>query len=165
MGASYSYVDTGLTNGTTYYYELEDIETTGKTQLHGPVAATPVAGAWSSDGGSSDSASDSGSSDNATSFITYGDPTASSLRVLQRGRAHVVLELTTGGFYASPQEDGSVRLEIPGFESLVEARAPGMPVKRSWVEALAGRKVKLVSVKARGVQAFTSLRPADAEAF
>ena len=31
----------GLSNGMTYYYRLEDIETTGKTKLHGPVSATP----------------------------------------------------------------------------------------------------------------------------
>ena len=37
-----------------------------------------------------------------------------------------------------------------------------MPVKRTWVEAIAGRKVKLVSVQARGLEAFTGLRPSGA---
>ncbi|MFQ5518190.1 MAG: DUF2341 domain-containing protein, partial [Acidimicrobiia bacterium] len=41
VGAKYDYRDTGLTNGVTYYYKLEDIETTGVTELHGPVSATP----------------------------------------------------------------------------------------------------------------------------
>ena len=169
VGAKYNYRDTGLDNGVTYYYQLEDIETTGKTEFHGPVPATPSAGAASTGGNSADGSSDSGSSgsssgeEGATSLITYGDPLANTLRVLRRGRAHVVLELETGGFYAVPQEDGSVRLEIPGFEVLAEANAPGIPVKRSWVEALAGRKVKLVSVTARGVETFTGLRPSDAE--
>ena len=44
-GAKYSYIDTGLTNGVTYFYNLEDIETTGKTEIHGPISATPQAGA------------------------------------------------------------------------------------------------------------------------
>ena len=35
-------------------------------------------------------------------------------------------------------------------------------MKRSWVEAVAGRKVELVSVTARRVEAFTSLRPSNA---
>jgi hypothetical protein len=48
-GANYSYVDSGLTNGVTYYYKLEDIETTGTTELHGPVSATPQAGAPAGD--------------------------------------------------------------------------------------------------------------------
>ena len=156
-GANYAYLDTGLENGVTYYYKLEDIETTGKTKLHGPVAAMPVAGA-SSSGEDSGARADE---DNA-SHITYGDPSANSLRVVTRGRGGVTLELLTEGFYAEPQEDGSVRLEIPSFEALAEANAPGIPVKRAWVEALAGRKVNLVSVTARGFEAF-SLRPSDAE--
>ena len=163
VGAKYSYRDTGLTNTVTYYYKLEDIETTGKIEFHGPVSAMPEAGVTSSGRDSGDSSSDSGSSDNS-SLITYGDPSANTLRVLRRGRGQVVLELETGGFYAEPQEDGSVRLEIPGFEALTEANAPGIPVKRSWVEAIAGRKVKLVSVTARDVEVFTSLRPSDADA-
>ena len=156
VGAKYSYRDTGLTNGVTYYYELEDIETTGETELHGPVSATPQVGA------SSSSPVDE-SSPTSTSLITYGDPSANSLRVLQRGRRHVVLELETTGFYAEPQEDGTVRITIPDFAELAEAGSPSMPVKRTWVEALAGRKVELVSVTARDVEAFTSLRPSEAE--
>ena len=36
-GASYGYRDVGLVNGQTYYYQLEDVETTGRTEKHGPV--------------------------------------------------------------------------------------------------------------------------------
>ncbi len=75
----------------------------------------------------------------------------------------MVLELTAGGFYAEPQEDGTVRITIPDFAELGESGSPSMPVKRTWVEVLAGRKVKLVSVTAREVEAFSSLRPSDAE--
>jgi hypothetical protein len=157
-GASYHYRDTGLTNGIAYYYTLEDIETTGKTEMHGPVSATPRAGA-SSNGGESSGRVD----EDKTSLIAYGDPSASSLRVVNQGRSGVTLELVTGGFYADPQDDGSARLEIPGFEALTKANAPGIPVKRTRVEALAGRQVKLVSVTAQGVEAFSSLQPSDAE--
>ena len=157
VGARYSYRDAGLTNGVTFYYKLEDIETTGRTEFHGPVSATPGSG------GESSSSTSSSSQSSTTSLITYGDPSANSLRVLKRGSRQLVLELVTEGFYAEPQEDGSVRLEVPGFESLTEVAGPGMPVKRTWVDAVAGRKVKLLSVRARGVEAFTSLRPSDAE--
>ena len=54
VGAKYAYRDTGLTNGVTYYYKLEDIETTGKTEFHGPVPVTPMASALS-DGDGTDS--------------------------------------------------------------------------------------------------------------
>ena len=75
----------------------------------------------------------------------------------------MTLELSTEGFHAEPQEDGTVRLEIPGFESLMEVNAPGIPVHRAWVEAVAGRKVELQSVSSHEVEAFSSLRPTDAE--
>ena len=150
-GARYSYRDTGLTNGVTYYYELEDIETTGVTERHGPVSAMPQAGSTTGEGETSERA-----------LITYGEPTSTSLHVVKRTRTGMVLELRTGGFYAEPAEDGSVHLKIPDFEELSEAGAPAMPVKRSWVEALAGRKVTLVAVTAQDVEAFTALRPTNA---
>ena len=161
VGAKYSYRDVGLTNGVTYYYKLEDIETTGKTEFHGPVPAAPAAGASSGGGDSGGRSSDDASS--GSTLITYGDPSANSWRVLRQGRRQLVLELLTEGFYAEPQEDGSVRITIPDFGNFAEAGSPSIPVKRTWVEALAGRHVDLVSVQARGFQAFTSLRPADAD--
>ena len=83
--------------------------------------------------------------------------------MLQRGRDQILIELRTGGFYAAPQEDGTVQITIPDFVELREAGAPAIPVKRARVEAIAGRKVRLVSVRAHDVEAFTSLRPAQAE--
>ena len=41
QGASYEYIDSGLRNGKTYYYKLEDIDTNGISTFHGPVSATP----------------------------------------------------------------------------------------------------------------------------
>lgn len=151
VGAKYNYQDMRLENGVTYYYKLEDIETTGRTKLHGPVSATPGASART------------GGENGAESLITYGDPKANSLRVVQRDRSGVVLELLTEGFYGEPQEDGSVSLEIPDFEVPREANAlVAIPVKRAWVEAVAGRKVELLSVKAERVEAFTRVRPTGA---
>ncbi len=152
-GAKYSYVDTGLVNGVTYYYKLEDIETSGRTKGHGPVSATPRAGA-SASGGPPD--------DDGTSLITYGDPSANSLRITSRGRFGVTLELSTEGFFAEVQKDGSVRLQIESFETRTEDIRLEIPVKRAWVDAVAGRKVELLSVSAQEVEAFSGLRPSDA---
>jgi hypothetical protein len=41
MGASYEYVDEEVKNRKTYYYKLEDIDLNGKSNMHGPVSATP----------------------------------------------------------------------------------------------------------------------------
>jgi hypothetical protein len=157
-GARYRFVDRGLTNGTTVYYELEDVETTGRTERHGPVSARPEAGlAVPPD----DECAVDGGSD-ADARITYGDPSGNAIRVLERNGSGVVLELRTEGFYGVPQEDGSVVIEVPGFQEVMEDRAVAIPVKRYWVEAVAGRKVKLGPVRAEELVSFTSLRPSSA---
>jgi hypothetical protein len=38
-GASYTYTDTDVVRGVTYYYMLEDVDIHGVTTLHGPVSA------------------------------------------------------------------------------------------------------------------------------
>jgi hypothetical protein len=40
QGASYSFDDTQVTAGQTWYYWLEDVDLSGATSLHGPVSAT-----------------------------------------------------------------------------------------------------------------------------
>jgi hypothetical protein len=47
IGQSYSFRDAGLTNGVRYFYRLEDLDASGVSTLHGPVSATPLAGAES----------------------------------------------------------------------------------------------------------------------
>jgi hypothetical protein len=146
-GARYSYPDTGLTNDVTYYYKLEDIETTGPTEKHGPVSATPRSGV-------------SVNQDLDDSRITIGDPSANHSSIIEESPDGVVLELITEGFYALPQEDGTVLLEVPGFQTTGEEMAPSLPVWRSWVEAVAGRQVKLVSVETDNEEVF-ELTPSD----
>jgi hypothetical protein len=41
QGAAYSYTDSGLQNGKTYYYKLEDLDLNGAATMHGPMRATP----------------------------------------------------------------------------------------------------------------------------
>jgi hypothetical protein len=148
-GARYRYVDSGLENGTTYFYELEDIETTGAAELHGPVSATPS------------SATGPSLPETRTTLIVYGRPESNGFQILRRTAREVVVELTTEGFYAEPQEDGSVRLEIPGFSPL--SGSPSVPVLRPWVDVLSGRDVRITAIETASVDAFTGLRPSGAE--
>jgi hypothetical protein len=135
------------------------VETTGATERHGPVSATPLPGVVS-EPPSDDPEPGDDPADPATSWITYGDPEATSLRIVERGRRHAVLELITGGFYARPDGEGGVWLQVPGFVDADGPGAPALPVMRTWLEAVAGRKVKLVSVRGRDVVSFSGLRPA-----
>src|SRR6266511_1591211 len=160
-GASYSYVDGGLANGTTYFYKLEDIETTGKTRLHGPVSAVPQTSSSTSGGDGVPGDGVSGSSTGgSTTKTAYGDPSSMSLRVLESDEHHALVELWTGGFYAVRQADGRVQLEIPGMEEVLDPGLPALPVKRAFVEAVVGRGVRLGAAVAHDVMSFPDLRPA-----
>jgi hypothetical protein len=162
-GARYSYRDAGLVNGETYHYQLEDVETTGATKRHGPVAATPQAGAAPPPDPTAPPVP-AEEPPPPSARITYGDPGGVSLRVLERGAGGALLELVTRGFFAVPQEDGTVRLEVPGFEPLSAPGSPALPVRRVWLEAVAGRGVRIAGVRAFELQGFSGLRPADAGA-
>jgi hypothetical protein len=152
VGASYRYRDEDLAEGVTYYYELQDVDTRGGTARHGPVSAMP------GDAGSGPGGMDS------SSLLTYGEPSASSLRVVSRDARQIVLELTTGGFFGEPQDNGSVRLSIPGFVAEGEAGSPAIPVRRSFLDLESNRRVRVASVQLEEVENFSSLRPSAADA-
>ncbi|MGH9389385.1 MAG: hypothetical protein ACRD1Z_07195, partial [Vicinamibacteria bacterium] len=151
-GARYRYLDRTVLPERTYYYELEDIETNGRTERHGPVSARV---SETSNRGGGPSEDDEPSS---AARLTFGEPERSTLSVLSRTDRSVVLELRTEGFYAEPDEDGSVSLSIPGYDEM-EAKTLSLPVKRSWIQATVGRDARIASVKPSGVLRFESLRP------
>jgi hypothetical protein len=158
-GARYSYEDAGLVNGTTYFYELEDVDTRGKTRRHGPVSATPRPSVAPPPPSNSATGAN-GQAATTASWLRYGDPEATSLSVVERDQAHTVVELRTAGFYALPDSDGGVRLAIPGFEETQTPGAPSLPVRLAWLEAVAGRRVKLATVVSRDEVVWSGLRPA-----
>jgi parallel beta-helix repeat protein len=149
IGAEYRYRDTGLLNGVTYFYELEDIETTGGKTLHGPVSATPE-------------------TKNVAPVneerVAHGNPADVSFRALEWSARGAVVELVTGGFYATPSDDGTFLLEVPGFEELGAMGSPALPVKRTWLAAVAGRGVRVESMREYDVSTFPGLRPVNAGA-
>jgi hypothetical protein len=173
-GQSYAYRDAGLENGVAYFYELEDVDTTGGLERHGPVSAIPSAAGPGSgpagDGGSGGSGSGSSGGDggtpggiaSGTNRTAYGDPASVSLEVLERDGRHVLLLLSTGGFYASASGDGSVRVDIPGFDERSRPGEPGLPTRLAWVEAVAGKRARITAVQALDPLSFTGLRPATA---
>ena len=142
MGQSYSYRDAGLVNGRTYHYQLEDVDTTGRTERHGPVSAAPR---------SERKAEAPGSRPTAIPRGCAGE--------IERDSGHVLLELLTPGFVAVPTGDGRVRLSIPGFASASGAGEPDLPSRRALVEATAGKKVHLASVTTSDELRFPGLRP------
>jgi hypothetical protein len=180
VGASYSWRDGGLTNGTRYFYRLEDVDSHSGSTFHGPVSAVPSApappppgqgeGSGSGDSGGSGS-SLSGcpawvlsaygpSSSSGFSCQAYGDPDSTSLRVVSRSSHGVVVELLTSGFVALRESSGFVRAFIPGFDFPTDPSAPALPLRRVVLDALVGRHVRVDSVEAFSFSIFRGLVPA-----
>jgi YVTN family beta-propeller protein len=184
LGQAYSWQDTGLVNGTRYYYRLEDVDTASKSTFHGPVSATPdSASTPPGEGGGGDGGGDGtegGGGETAPgscpswvlaaapdavspTCTKHGDPDATSFQVLARGASSATVELRTGGFWAlreaAGEVGGEVRVFVPGLEFPSDPKAAALPVRRALVPAVVGKQVQLVSAEAFDLQSFPGLRP------
>ena len=144
-GAKYAYRDSGLTNGVTYYYQLEDIETTGVTELHGPVSAMPTTevapggGADDEEGGGStgEDLGDETSQDHVWRPVgerAEGAPRSS----VARARAHHgrLLRHPTGRRLGTARDPGLRRLRWPGLAG--RAGVPDLARRRGRPESDTG---------------------------
>ena len=184
-GQAYSFRDTGLVNGTRYFYRLEDVDASSKTTSHDPVSAMPLAGAPGGAPGGDPPASGAkkkaasapscpdwvvaaygsaaGASASAASLscTRHGDPEAVSLGVISRDSRSATLELKTGGFYALREASGQVRVFVPGFDFPQDPQAPALPFRRALVDAVVGRRAQLGRVRALDQVGFPGLVPAS----
>ncbi len=133
-GASYSFRDTGLTNGVLYFYRLEDIDALSGSTFHGPVSAVPGAARSSDEEDPGDTDGSDGSDDSAPeespdaepASKTYGRPEAVSFRVVSRTKRAMVVELRTPGFVATETPSG-LQISVPGFDQSTDPSAPDLP--------------------------------------
>ena len=137
-GGGYTYRDEGLPNGATFYYELEDIETTGRTKRHGPVSATTGPSSSEAPGPS-------------TPGIWFGDPEGVELRVIRRSEKWLVVELATPGFFAELQSDGRVVVRVPALKESFR----GLPALRYPLE----REGVLARIEPMDVVTFSTMTP------
>jgi hypothetical protein len=151
-GARYRFVDSKVVNGTTYYYRLGDVDTAGRTKEHGPITAIPREDAAACCGDTSDDAPG----------VTFGEPARSRLEVTQRSARGLELTLFTEGFYVSQGTDGVRELTVPGYQTMGDDSHPSLAIYRSWVEAIAGRNVRVASIQSFDEIAFdgVTLEPA-----
>jgi hypothetical protein len=184
LGHAYSWLDTGLANGTEYFYRLEDVDTSSVSTFHGPVSAVPGTGSAPpppEGGGGSGGGSGGGTTASAcpawllaaygaplpagSSCTRHGDPDAVSYDVVSRDARGATLELRTSGFWAlrlpagAGEASGTVRVYVPGLDTPSEPTAPALPLRRALVEATVGRKVRLVSAEPFDLFGFPGMRP------
>ncbi|MGD8897986.1 MAG: hypothetical protein PVJ73_18300, partial [Acidobacteriota bacterium] len=167
-GASYSFRDTGLTNGVRYSYRLEDIDSESGSTFHGPVSAVPGAappaedeGSGGSDGSDEGQESESSTVDSPGDVTpqTYGHPEDVSIRVISRTKQTVVVELQTPGFFATSRPEG-LHVTVLGFDQPTDPRAPDLPLKRVVLDGVVGRHARIVWVKERETRSYPGLTPA-----
>ncbi len=180
VGQGYSFRDSGLQNGTRYFYRLDDVDAASKTTSHGPISAVPSPAASPREeagGGSRDKKQTVAAScpdwvlaayvssvgtDAATASLVctrHGDPEATSLATLSRDARSATLELRTGGFYALHTPSGAVRAFVPGFDFPQDEKAAALPIRRVLTEAVVGRHVQLGGVRALDLVGFKGLVP------
>jgi hypothetical protein len=150
-GARYRYRDSGLALGATYFYELEDIETSGRTTRHGPLRATTLG------------EDPRVEAPLEPSLLTFGALDANRYAVPKFDRRGATVELRTQGFLAEPLADGTVRLTVPGFEIGSGSDGAALPFTRPWIDVPAGTVARIVSVEEHSVVTFSSLRPSARE--
>ena len=149
VGASYTWHDAGLVNGTRYYYRLEDVDTASHSTLHGPVSAVPQgpatqagaddgrdASGKGSGGGASRSSCPAwalaqlGATGSALSCETHGDPSATSVRVLSttaRGASVELHDRRLRGGTRGGRSRARPRAGLRAAERSQGARAPPAP--------------------------------------
>ena len=170
-GKRYSFLDPGLRNGVAYYYRLEDVDRSGQVTSHGPVSATPLAGAAppseppapgpvplpGPEPGPGGGAEPSG-------WTAHGDPTDVSLR---RGRAHgFVRDLRAAhGWLLFPRAGGRLAAALRArLLHLAEPGFPTLPTRRAWTDAVVGLGARVGSVTAEDLVPFEGLLPPTAGA-
>ena len=183
LGQAYSWQDTGLTNGTRYYYRLEDVDTASVSTFHGPVSAVPVAarvsaGEGGEGGGGGDGAEGGGGETvrgSCPSWILAAAPDAVSPTCTRHGDPDVGLASSPrprrlvghsrapDGWLLGPSRrrgrGAAVRVFVPGLDFPADPKAPALPLRRALVDAVVGKQVRLVSAEAFELQSFPGLCP------
>ena len=189
VGQAYSFRDTGLTNGTRYFYRLDDVDASSKTTSHGPVSAVPSPGLRRRTGPAAAAAATAKKNGRGRELSGLGArglrlgrglrrghgrrcaarataiPRPSRSASLSRDSRSATLELRTGGFYAlhtpsgAGEPAGTVRVFVPGFDFPQDDKAAALPIRRALTDAVVGRRVQLGGVRALDLASFKGLVP------
>lgn len=140
----YRFIDTQVSNGTLYYYMVEDIATNGDKEKHGPVNARPMAGlgvppATASDTNGSTTDPNAGSGNNPTTgpiqtpgLVDLGN----GVHILAQTNSSLRLEIVPppAAWTASTWNGSYWKLTVPGYSSILTAGYPEIVERTVLVE-------------------------------
>ncbi len=172
LAARYAWRDLGLPNGVRAEWLLEDVELDGRSAWHGPVSATPEAGARAvpldpaehallgtavplPGSGVEPTPVETAASPALPPPATGGSPAidAGDARVIARDASGVWVEVRIPGVQETPiSVDGAAftRVAIPGWDHTLAPGLPELPERTFWLEAPAAAAYALHVVERDG---------------
>lgn len=136
LKGKYRFVDNDVTNGTQYYYYIEDVEVTGARVLHGPKSDTPYAslGAVPADaadensGGNTDDGDDGGTTSGGTiANPSYRDLGNGAIIHSQTSSAlRIEIDPAAPSFSASSWDGSYEDITMLGYTQMDKAGSPAM---------------------------------------
>lgn len=140
--ASYRFIDNDVVNGQRYYYYIEDVETSGKRVLHGPVSAIALTELGTPPADNPGENSDSNSKDPIDDGIEHApdsnpipNPTYEDLgggiKILSKTRNSIRIEINPSEptFSSSAWDTNFKDVKISGFSKMTLAGSPELPEK------------------------------------
>jgi hypothetical protein len=143
--ASYRFVDQNVTNGQTYYYYIEDVDTFGKKTMHGPVSATALATLGNPPADNANENSDTNPNDpinngGSNSPAPIPNPSYENLGngivILSKTNKSIRLEITPADplFSTSSWNNTYEDVAIAGYSKMTLVGSPELPEKDILIE-------------------------------
>ncbi|OQW47426.1 MAG: hypothetical protein A4S09_15375 [Proteobacteria bacterium SG_bin7] len=141
----YRFVDNQVTNGTLYYYMVEDVAFNGSKEKHGPVSATPLASlsappttpGGTNDGGTTDPNPNNGNSPSTGPIATPGViDLGNGVHILAQTQNSLRLEIIPPpeSWSASTWNATYSKLTVPGYASTTQAGYPELVERTLLIE-------------------------------
>ncbi len=168
---TYRFVDSTVTNGTSYFYYLEDVAYDGTRKMHGPVSATPqstLANAPATPGGTNGSGSSGNpNAGNGPGSGTIGTPGSVDLgngvHLISQTKSSLRIEIVppTESYTASTLATYQV-LNVPGYAHTTTAGSPELVERVILVEVDSGASAAVVGSSSitEGANSSRKIQPA-----
>ena len=138
----YQFFDTHVTNGVTYYYQIEDLATVGTRTMHGPLSARPL-GTLAMAPAADPGATTGSNGDPASAPIPTAPGNAPGQKVIANGvtllartehSLRLKIDIPSPTFTADGGHPSYSRVSIPGYTVMTNAGRPELPQRLVMIE-------------------------------